>query len=539
MLGVSEPIAHLPAWIRRPDGSQAPFEPDRLCEALYAAAESLGPTSALLIRELTDAVLHFLGQESWDALPTERDIAEQVEKFVRELGHPKLALRYAEQQRHAPLPSKKQITIPCTSGPDAVVRDCLHSYVFETIYSRDVAAAGREGLLRLGSLDSPAMLAALVLETPRLADIPWWPILDDWRAAGARWIIDSPEWLCATRPHPALAAHLCEHLLALPTLGQRDVELHLNLAEPPSWSLAPSVRPLFGGDDDSVSQQERSSFLDNLLERWKTLTTPRVPAIAWHVHESAFTNETQRRQLAGMLRQALQGKPIRFIFDRPRTTPILAEGLDRRCPGVLMEIGVNLAMLARRAEIGSSAEHFLKKLPSLARMVVSAGQQQFRFLRSGPDEGLLRQGFLLDRASVVVTPLGLREVVQGATGENLARSPRALDFALLILQTLKDALQSAGRAVNLDLHLDGSAAWAGESLPPRDPGSEPRKQIETAGKLHARIGAGNATILLTEEEAANVDGLLELFHWAWSSTIIARVQLQPAGRVLQQGELAI
>ena len=74
-----------------------------------------------------------------------------------------------------------------------------------------------------------------MLETARLAELPWWLALDDWRAAGgARWIVESPEWLCTPQMHPALTPHLCKRLLSLPTLGERKVELHLNIAEPPS-----------------------------------------------------------------------------------------------------------------------------------------------------------------------------------------------------------------------------------------------------------------------------------------------------------------
>src|SRR5271167_4077029 len=99
MTNVSDEIAHLPTWVRRRDGSQVPFEADRICQSLFAAAETLGPPSAFLIRELTDVVLHFLAQDVFTGIPTTVQIAEEVAKIVREVGQPALGRRYAELQR--------------------------------------------------------------------------------------------------------------------------------------------------------------------------------------------------------------------------------------------------------------------------------------------------------------------------------------------------------------------------------------------------------------------------------------------------------
>jgi hypothetical protein len=531
---VSNETAHLPTWVRRRDGSQVPFEADRICQSLYAAAESLGAPSAFLIRELTDVVLHFLAQESFDAIPTTAQIAEEVEKIVREVGQPELARRYAEGQQCAAEPTVKHVLIACTARPEQFVNDCLEAYALEAIFTRDVAAAIREGLLHVNGLNAPASLSSLVLDTPRLAEFPWWLALDDWRACGGeRWIVESPEWLCTAQTHPALTPHLCEHLLSLPILAQRAVELHLNIAEPPSWSLAHPARPLFTPDEDEATQQERSNFLDSLLERWKTLHAPKVPAIAWHVHDRSFRDETERRQLHDLLRQALQGKAIRFLFDRPRSAIALAEGLDRKCPGVLLEAGLDLAALAQHPDIQQDGATLLKKLPSLARIAVSAAGQKRQFLRGLPEASPLKRRFLIDRAAAAVVPLGLDDAVRRLTGESLTKSPLSLDFALKILQTLKDALHEAGRSINLDLRLDGPSLSAADGM------LSPQKQLEIAGKLHARAGAGTATLLLAEDADTNADSLLELLQWTWRSSGIVRLRLQHAMTTVQQGELAI
>jgi hypothetical protein len=531
---VSDEIANLPVWVRRRDGSQVPFDADRICQSLYAAAESLGSASAFLIRELTDVVVHFLSQDPFLGIPTTGQIADEVEKIVREVGQPALARRYAEL-RQAIGETATPVTIDCAQSLDHFMSACLEAYSQSAIFSPDVIAAVGEGLLRLGGLATPAALTSLVLETPRLADLPWWTALDAWRVrGGATWIVESPEWLCTVHPHPALTTHLCERLLALPMLADRAVELHLNVAEPPAWSLAHQSSPLFAAAENDFVSRERAVFLDNFLERWKVLEAPRVPALAWHVHADSFRDDSERQQLQFLLRQALQGKAIRFVFDRPRSGVALAEGLDRRAPGVLLEVALDLPRFAQRPEIAGDGAALLKKLPSLARIAVSAAGQKRGFLRSLPDSSPLRRGFLIERATCVVTPIGLDPVVRAITGASLTKSPLALDFALQILQTLAVTLGQAGRSLNLDLRVDGP-----DLCGMADAGFSPRKQLEAAGALHACAGAGTAMLLLADELDTNVDGLTELLQWTWESTGVVRLGLQRADRLLQQGELGI
>jgi ATP cone domain len=528
--GVADHSGHLPVWIRRRDGSQVPFDADRICQSLYAAAESLGAASAFVTRELTDVVLHFIAREELDAVPTTGQIAEHVEKIVREVGQPALARRYAELQRQTDAVelNPKRITLVWPNSPEQLVHDCRRAYALRGVFARDVAAAAEEGLLHLDDLDSPATLASVIVETARLTELPWWPSLDDWRGmAGRRWIVDSPEAICTPRMHPALTPHLCERLLALPTLAQRDVELHLNAA-----ATVHDVSPLFAAVEEEPSRQAQSGFLDGLLERWKALPAAQLPAIAWHLGEDSFHEEAQRRQLHDLLRQALQGRPIRFVFDRPRSPVALAEGLDRKCPGVLLEVGLDLAALAARPEVKRDGATLLKKLPSLAYLAVSAARQKRDYLRNLPETSPLKRQFLIERAAALVTPLGLDEAVRGLTGEGLAHSPLALDFALRILHTLKTTLQEAGRSILLDLRLDGPALSAA------DWNLAPQRQFEIAGILHARAGAGTMTQLLAEDQA-DAERLAELLQWAWTATSVVRVQLQRAGSTLQQGELPI
>jgi hypothetical protein len=229
----------------------------------------------------------------------------------------------------------------------------------------------------------------------------------------------------------------------------------------------------------------------------------------------------------------LQGKAIRFVFDRPRAPVVLAEGLERRSPGVLLEVGLDLPALAERLETPRDGAAFLKKVPSLARMAVSAAAQKRQYLRDLPEASPLKHGFLIERATAAVVPLGLEEAVHRITGTSLARSPQALEFALRVLHALKSTLDEAGRGINLDLRLDG------ESLSAADVAVLPQLQLDHAGKLHARAGAGTATLLLDADAAADIPALIDRLDHVWASTSIVRLQLQRSGATVRQGELAI
>src|SRR5262249_21246317 len=156
-----------------------------------------------------------------------------------------------------------------------------------------------------------------------------------------------------------------------------------------------------------------------------------------------------------LIRQALQGKAVRFVFDRPPSAMALAEGLDRRCPGVLVEIGVDVAALARRADVAGDVATFMKKLPSLARIAVSAAAQKRQFLRTFPPTSALKREFLTERSAAVVIPLCIDGAVRQLTGESLSHRGSSVDLAVQILRSLTEVLTCSGQAINLDLRLDG------------------------------------------------------------------------------------
>ena len=68
-----------PTWVRKRDGRTVPFEADRISRALFAAGESCGRPDAFLARELADAVVHLLADESDGKVPTTEQVREVVD----------------------------------------------------------------------------------------------------------------------------------------------------------------------------------------------------------------------------------------------------------------------------------------------------------------------------------------------------------------------------------------------------------------------------------------------------------------------------
>ena len=85
-----------------------------ICQAIFLAGELLEQPNALLAREMTDGVLHFLTQEHGAGTPTTEQIAELVIKVLRELGQPLLAQAFAKTGHPGLGPvSRRQQRRPC------------------------------------------------------------------------------------------------------------------------------------------------------------------------------------------------------------------------------------------------------------------------------------------------------------------------------------------------------------------------------------------------------------------------------------------
>jgi hypothetical protein len=134
------------------------------------------------------------------------------------------------------------------------------------------------------------------------------------------------------------------------------------------------------------------------------------------------------------LSSLLADRAIEFVFDRPKQSVQLAPGIDRQTPATLMQVGVNVGRLVEM--MGGppvDADAFLGKVASLTRFAKTAGHVKLDFLRRH-GRPAVREAFLLDRARLVLTPIGLDDAAISST-----RS--AAEFARDIVRTMRTAAE--------------------------------------------------------------------------------------------------
>jgi hypothetical protein len=242
--------------------------------------------------------------------------------------------------------------------------------------------------------------------------------------------------------------------------------------------------------------------------------------IDWHLGPRDF-HPSGRERLLRMARLALEGAPLGFVFDRPRRTVPLAEGVDRQHPAVLLTVGLHLPRLAEQPGVGGDGERFLKKLGSLARLALSAAVQKRGYLRrqdrarpaDQADTPAVTSAFLLDRARLMVAPVGLEAVVRRFTGAGTGDGGAALELGKQIVERLRDVLHQDGRAAHLDACVDGpfdfrvgpadGGRWpdaAGAAgLTSWDAATPLKNQFRTGGALHAAADAGTLALFIPED----------------------------------------
>jgi hypothetical protein len=542
----------LPVWIYKRDGRLVPFEADRISRALFAATETLGQPDAFLARELTDSIVHFLAAEAESTPPTTAQLAELVPKVVRELGQPTLARAFADYrerrsngvrrpQRSAP---QEDITLHFRSGEplSAVLQSCLKDYTLQTVFAPDLRAAHRSGLLTLTGLDIPMELSGSVLPMVpgrRLLEV----VEQARRYTGDFLAIDGPEYLLAQTP-AAVEDYIRELALALRATRLRAV-VNLNSATPPPWAEELAEGPLFAPQRRVPEPERRAALADELAE---VLLQARCSVrVDWHLAESDFQGAGVGR-LTRLMRRALEGAPLTFVFDRPSRPVALAEGTDRRHTAVLLTVGLSLPQLAEQMGSPADPERFLRKLGSLARLARSAATQKRDFLRrTSGDRPELNQGFLLDRARLVVAPLGLEDAVRSLLGRGLCEDPPALTLGRRVIQELRDVLRRDGQGTQLDTCVDGPAdpmphedanEGHGKHWPPSlstwDAGAPVKTQLRASGTLQAMAEAGTAALLLSEEHSPTPEEAVTWLHGAWRQTGVVRLRLLRAAQTPQQ-----
>ena len=504
--------AELPETVRLPDGRTEPFEPERITRSLFAAAERVGRPDAFLARELTESVLHFLSAEGTTPPTTPGEIADLVVKVVRELGQPDLAEAFAHRSDSANLapPIPVAATFPARLRPDrdpaAVVRsalaEILTDFSLTRLFPRELVSAHEEGLIRLTGLATPLELAGSRTPLPatRVAEA-----MSRAREASGEFVaVDGPEYDLADRAgeQDLLAAAYAREIASAAQVHGLTVILNLHIASPPP-RLSGGSGPLF----------ESGTHRDG--DRRKKIAT----ALADRADQSAFTvwwhlTATEARgadpDLQSVVRAALAGKPVEFVFDRPRTSVHLGPGVDRQTPATLIQVGVNLAHLVQLMG-GYPVDPivFLRKVGSLTRFAKTAAHVKLDFLRRH-GRPAIREAFLLDRARLVLVPAGLSEAARASDGT-------AAEFARMIVKTMRYAAETDRPRV-LPVRVDCSLSDS-EPLAVAERGLPLHQQVKLASSLHAAVGAGRLDLNIAAGHAIGVPEAIETIQLAAESSV--------------------
>jgi hypothetical protein len=551
----STPSPAPPASICKRDGRLVPFEPDKISRALFAVTESLGRPDAFLARELADGILHFFAAETEGTTPTTALLSDSVVKVTRELGHPALAQAFADfearrtgeprSRREAARSTASDFLVPISlsSSPEAVLRSCLRAYSLQAVFSRDLIAAQADGLITLTGLDAPLQMSGGLLgpgtgtEATASSGLYLVEAIEHARQSFGQWLVfDGPEHNPALLEGGRARSTFVREL----NIGLRATHLsaviNLNAAAPPPWAGTLAEGPLFAAHSPAVSFEQRAQVAADLLEDLPLSgSSAGCVRVDWHLGASDFAPGAEAR-LMQVARIGLATPFLTFAFDRPKKPIALAEGLNRGHAAALMTVGLHLPRLAELPGVTAASDLFLNKLGSLARLALSAAAQKREFLRRR-DTGPISRGFLLDRARLVVAPIGLEAVARAYTGEAPCVSRASLDFARQVVERLHDVLRRDGPTYQLDACLDGVAAFTLEELPgphdhiknvagltPWDGTAPPKNQLRAASAWHAVADAGTATILLPEDRPLPPEEAADLLRHAWQHTEVVRLR---------------
>ncbi len=350
------------------------------------------------------------------------------------------------------------------------------------------------------------------------------------RLAGEFVVLDGPEHLLARQDNVDVTTFARALDVGLRLTGLRAV-VNLNTALPPAAVDDLTGAPLFVGQRQTPAPERLAELADALADVLIGKASVRVD---WHLSEADFT-AAGRTRLEGLARRALAREVLGFVLDRPRCSVALAEGLDRLHSESLLAVGLHLPRLAAQPGMDGDAERFVTKLASLARLAASAGRQRRAYLRrQRPGGAAVAEGFLPDRARLMVVPVGLEAVVRTLTGKGLSGGGTAAELGKRIVQRLREVLHADRRAVQTEACIDGpfshaltggpvAAAEHVAGLTVWDPALTAKAQGRAAGPLHALAEGGTLALFLPAGTSpADVAGYLEML---WRQTDVVRVRL--------------
>lgn len=531
-----------PAWVYKRDGRLAPFDPDKISRALFAASRSLGRPDAFLARELSDGVLHFLAAEGDAGIPTTAHVAELVTKVVRELGQPGLAQAFSEGTGTAAPDAAADRAPPSVltpawfsdvvddlvgAGADAaeIMRRAgeavLREYSLRRVFAEDVAAAHAAGLVTLRGLEHPFQLAAAVARPgPDRSVGPM--IRTAAERAGRTIAIDSLDDALADgrEASPAAVAAAVADLRSAAAAVGAGVIVNLNAASPPPWATSLGAGPLFTPRAVGPARAGLADEIASVLLRGG----PGAVEIHWHVSGADLSGPGAARTVA-LVRAALEGAPVSFTVDRPRQPVVLGDGLDREHSLLLLEVEIHLERLADHLGPGVAPAQFIDKLASVARLARAAGSQKREFLRrrvvpSAEGGPALESA----RARLGVVPAGVAEVVARFVPAGLASAP-GLELAGQMLGRLRDVLEGEARHHLLEAIIDCSD-FRGRLKDSLEGGARDTPDVESLAPVVA--GAGGGTLVAeSDPAAASPESGLSLLALAWRQRGLRRVRFSP------------
>ena len=303
--------------------------------------------------------------EKDDDTLTTTQIAEIVGKTVRELGQPALAEAFTATPRESPRTAGRHRAARAARCPAArVVRDlAARLRAAGYLFAASVGGSGRWPADPDGTWTPPGELEACVVGPfVSAADV-----LADLRSyVGGCAVFDGPEYWLSSRGGAAVAAFVPQTWAWRSALPGLRVVLNLNSAEPPSWAGELARGPLFAEQHTASDEATLASVADAVLEQAAS-----VP-IAWHLAPATSPPTRRAERCRRVAEIAAAGAPLTFVFDRPRRPLLLAAGMDRQHPAVLLTVGLHLPRLAEQA--GSARSR--RPVPAKTRQPGAAGDQR-------------------------------------------------------------------------------------------------------------------------------------------------------------------
>lgn len=544
----------LPHWVRKRNGQIVAFDSDVINRDVFTSTQHLKNPDVLLAGELTQGILHFLADEADGPTVSTEQIADVVIKVIRELGQPMLAEVLEARLRSERTNSEtngfaQDSTRPATSGlsdwlrlsPDEAHEECLRQLCLQTCFASDVAQAHDEGLITLGGLHTPLTLSAAALTDVDTQDLSH-KLADVAEMVGQVIVLPllNPVEANAT---PEGAEQIWEKVFSdlhlVLRLTRREAIVNANAESPhPRTELG----TLFEQSSPTPHNFISSSELLDAFQQWPDLKAQ----LDWHLKAEDFETSNRDRTLHAAS-ASLRGANVRFVFDRSRRgIASWGDGIDRDHPAVLLTVGLHLDSLATRAHslnLHNPESWFLDRVNSLAELALRAGLQKRGYLRDSLSESSsARQGFLLERARLLVTPIGLEHAVRLVTGQSLFAESHALEFAQKIIQQMVDALTQKSLPTGLDWCMDSSPGTKllsdihgqMKADTKSDPGVPIPRQIQILGSLHSITRSGTGEILLPQDTMTSPDQVVHWLHKAWKQGNVNRLRFVQSSAAPQQ-----